>query len=75
MKKSILETEKLYNKENKAKEKALEYEKRYRALFDKMLNGFALCRLLTDKGGNPIDYIFLKVNCQNYLKINQIWID
>jgi len=71
VKKNILETEKLYNKENKAKEKALEYEKRYRALFDKMLNGFALCRLLTDKGGNPIDYIFLKVN-RAFEKINSM---
>ncbi|MFH1939169.1 MAG: ATP-binding protein [bacterium] len=62
MKKSILETEKLDNKENEAKKKALDYEKRYRVLFDKMLNGFALCKLLTDKEGNPVDYIFLEVN-------------
>ncbi|MBU4563038.1 PAS domain S-box protein [bacterium] len=71
VKKSISETEKLDNKENKTKEKALEHEKRYRALFDKMLNGFALCKLLTDKGGNPIDYIFLEVN-RAFEKINSM---
>jgi len=71
VKKSILETEKLDNKENKAKKKALDYEKRYRALFDKMLNGFALCKLLIDKRGNPIDYIFLEVN-RAFEKINSM---
>ena len=71
MKKNISEIEKLDNKENKAKEKALEYKKRYLTLFDKMLNGFALCKLLTDKGGNPIDYIFLEVN-RAFEKINSM---
>jgi len=69
--KSISDTEKLDNKENKAKEKALEYEKRYRPLFDKMLNGFALCKLLTNKKGNPVDYIFLEIN-KAFEKINSI---
>jgi two-component system NtrC family sensor kinase len=57
-------------KENKTKE-ILKYEKRYRELFDKMLNGFALCKLLTDKRGNPIDYTFLKVN-RAFEKINSM---
>ena len=71
VKKNILETEKLDNKENEAKKKALDYEKRYRVLFDKMLNGFALCKLLTDKEGNPVDYIFLEVN-RAFEKINSM---
>ena len=71
MKRSILNTEKLKNKENEAKKKALDYEKRYRVLFDKMLNGFALCKLLTDKEGNPVDYIFLEVN-RAFEKINSM---
>jgi PAS domain S-box-containing protein len=58
-------------KENKAKKKALDYEKRYRELFDKMLNGFALCKLLTNEKGNPIDYIFLEVN-RAFEKINSM---
>ena len=69
MKRKILGTEKLNNKENKTKEKDLIYEKRYCELFDKMLNGFALCKLLTDEKGNPIDYVFLKVN-KAFEKIN-----
>jgi len=36
-----------------------------------MLNGFALCKLLTGERGNPIDYIFLKVN-KAFEKINSI---
>jgi len=71
VKRSILNTEKLKNKENEAKKKALDYEKRYRVLFDKMLNGFALCKLLTDKEGNPVDYIFLEVN-RAFEKINSM---
>ena len=70
VKKSILETEKLDSKENKTKE-ILEHEKKYRTLFDKMLSGFTLCRLLTDKEGNPIDYIFLEVN-RAFEKINSM---
>jgi two-component system NtrC family sensor kinase len=34
-----------------------------------MLNGFALCKLLTNEKGNPIDYVFLKVN-KAFEKIN-----
>ena len=70
-KKSISETEKLNNKENITIEKDLKWGKRYRSLFNKMLNGFALCRLLTDKEGNPIDYIFLEVN-RAFEKINSM---
>ena len=71
MERRILNTEKLCNKENETKKKILKCEKRYRELFDKMLNGFALCKLLTDKRGNPIDYTFLKVN-RAFEKINSI---
>jgi len=71
VKRSILNTEKLKNKENMTMEKDLKWEKRYRALFDKMLNGFALCKLLTDKEGNPVDYIFLEVN-KSFEKINSM---
>jgi len=67
----ILSAEKLGNKENEAKKKVLKCEKRYRELFDKMLNGFALCKLLTNKRGNPIDYTFLKVN-RAFEKINSM---
>ena len=71
MERKILKTEKLSTKENEAKKEVLKWEKRYRELFDKMLNGFALCKLLTDNKGNPIDYTFLKVN-RAFEKINSI---
>ena len=71
MKRGIPETEKLNNKEDKTKKKTSESEKRYHAMFDNMLNGFALCKLLTDKKGNPIDYIFMEVN-KAFEKINSI---
>jgi len=71
VKRSILNTEKLKNRENMTMEKDLKWEKRYRELFDKMLNGFALCKLLTDKEGNPVDYIFLEVN-RAFEKINSM---
>jgi PAS domain S-box-containing protein len=71
MKRGIPDTEKLKNKENMTMKKDLKWEKRYRALFDKMLNGFALCKLLTDKRGNPIDYTFLEINSA-FEKINSM---
>jgi len=71
VKRNISETEKLNNREDEAKKKVLKCEKRYRELFNKMLNGFALCKLLTDKKGDPIDYIFLEVN-RAFENINSI---
>ena len=71
MERKILNTEKLDNKEIVAKKKVLQCEKRYSELFDKMLNGFALCKLLTHKKGNPVDYIFLEIN-KAFEKINSM---
>ena len=48
--------------ERKQKELELkENEKLYRTLFENMLNGFALCRLIIENG-KPVDYIYLTVN-------------
>jgi PAS domain S-box-containing protein len=48
--------------EQKRKEMALrESEDMYRSLFDNMLNGFALCRMIFD-GDTPKDFIYLSVN-------------
>ncbi len=38
-----------------------ESEQLYRTLFENMLNGFALCRLIIENG-KPVDYIYLTVN-------------
>jgi PAS domain S-box-containing protein len=37
-------------------------EKKYRALFDNMVNGFAYHKVVFDDHGKPIDYIFLEIN-------------
>ncbi|MCL5318633.1 MAG: PAS domain S-box protein [Thaumarchaeota archaeon] len=39
-----------------------ESEKRYRLLFENMLNGFAYCKMLFNDEGRPIDFVFLSVN-------------
>ncbi|MHB1099030.1 MAG: HD domain-containing phosphohydrolase [Burkholderiales bacterium] len=38
-----------------------ESEKRYKSLFDNMLNGFAHCRMLFENG-QPVDFVYLDVN-------------
>jgi PAS domain S-box-containing protein len=35
---------------------------KYRLLFDRMLNGFAICEIICDGAGRPVDYRFLEVN-------------
>ncbi len=42
--------------------KISESEKRYRALFENMLDGFAYCRVLFDDRGTPADFVYLDVN-------------
>jgi len=44
-----------------SEEKLLVSEKRYRSLFDNMLNGFAYCKMLFDQD-RPQDFIYLSVN-------------
>jgi PAS domain S-box-containing protein len=47
----------------KAAEKELqEKERKYRALFANMLDGFAYHKMILDHNNRPIDYIFLEVN-------------
>ena len=45
-----------------ANEKLLENNKVYLQFFNNPLNGFALCEIITDGGGKPIDYVYLEVN-------------
>lgn len=37
-------------------------EEKYRVLFKKMMNGFALHEVVVNKKGEPVDFIFLEVN-------------
>jgi len=39
-----------------------ESERRYRALFENMLEGFAHCEMLFDDSGCPLDFVYLDVN-------------
>ncbi len=49
--------------ERKAMEEQLrESERKYRLLFDKMTNGYALHRIITDSSATPVDYEFIEVN-------------
>lgn len=39
-----------------------ESEKKYRDIFENMLEGFAYCKMLYDEEGDPTDFIYLNVN-------------
>jgi PAS domain S-box-containing protein len=39
-----------------------ESERKYRTLFENMLEGFAYCRLIYDDAGHPVDWVYLDVN-------------
>src|ERR1035441_4483461 len=44
------------------REAIVESDRRYRSLFENMLEGFAYCEMLFDNGGRPIDFVYLDVN-------------
>ena len=46
----------------KAYEALQESESKYRALFNKMLSGFAYCKIIVDGNGKPVDLLYLEVN-------------
>ena len=46
----------------RAEEALQESEKRYRSLFENMLDGFAYCKMLYDDQGRPVDFVYLNVN-------------
>jgi len=45
-----------------AEKKLLESEKKFRDLFENMMDGLVLHRLIVDENGNPVDYILEKMN-------------
>jgi diguanylate cyclase (GGDEF)-like protein/PAS domain S-box-containing protein len=46
----------------RAQDAMAESERRYRSLFENMLEGFAYCEMLFDDRGRPIDFVYLAVN-------------
>ncbi len=55
------ELSKIYQK--RQSENALrESEKKYRSLFENMLDGFAYCKMIFDETGNAIDFEYLEIN-------------
>src|SRR5450631_3906828 len=46
----------------RAQDAMAESERRYRSLFENMLEGFAYCEMLFDDRGRPIDFVYLDVN-------------
>lgn len=48
--------------DKEAKNILKESEEKYRRLFENMMDGFVLHRLITDKNGHPVDYILEEVN-------------
>jgi len=46
----------------KGEDALLASERKFRSLFENMLNGFALHEVVCDDSGNPVDYIFLEIN-------------
>ena len=47
---------------NKAENAMRQSEQRYRDLFESMDEGFALCEMIYDKAGKPVDFRYLSVN-------------
>jgi PAS domain S-box-containing protein len=52
----------LATERERATMKISESERRYRSLFENMLDGFAYCRMLFDERGAPADFLYLDVN-------------
>ena len=46
----------------RAQDAVVESEKRYRSLFENMLEGFAYCQMIFDDSGHPLDFVYLEVN-------------
>ncbi len=49
-------------KQRESEHSPLESEKKYRSLFENMLDGFAFCQMIFDKQNQPVDFVYLEIN-------------
>jgi PAS domain S-box len=49
-------------KQTEAEKKLRASKERYKQFFNNPLMGFALCKIITDRENNPVDFIYLKIN-------------
>jgi PAS domain S-box-containing protein len=57
-----IEREKAEQERERYERELRESERRYRLLFENMLDGFAYCRMLYNEFGHPVDFIYLDTN-------------
>ena len=55
------ELSKIY-RQHQAEYSIIESEKKYRSLFENMIDGFAFCKMIFDEQNNPVDFVYLEVN-------------
>ncbi len=48
--------------QKKAEDALRKSTKKYKFLFDNMLDGFAYCKMVFDKNNKPVDFVYLEVN-------------
>ncbi|MBI3040931.1 MAG: PAS domain S-box protein [Chloroflexi bacterium] len=58
----VADSERLASEHQQAEEALRESDKKYRSLFEQMLNGFAYCQLLVDENNQPVDFVYLEIN-------------
>ncbi len=62
LRQQVAELETSESKCRRAEETVRQSEKRYRSLFENMLDAFAYCKIIVDENDKPIDYVHLEVN-------------
>ncbi|MGA2385372.1 MAG: PAS domain S-box protein [Candidatus Bathyarchaeia archaeon] len=49
-------------KQREAEYSLRESEKKYRSLFENMLDGFVFCQMIVDEQNEPVDWVYLEIN-------------
>ncbi len=62
LRQQVAELKKQEIRHKRVEETLQESERKFRSLFESMLNGYAYCKMLFDENEQPIDFIYLEVN-------------